>query len=270
MKPRLPFTLFALAAVGFGIAQTLVQTRSGAAKAEPGTSAAQAANSRTVLDVANHLWRVSGIQVYVDPRIARERAPMPGPDAEISESTLQGLVEKLAKAASPDAIWAKLYLPLPPKGKNFKAEDVVAFARAQAALFGTVGAVEADSIEILSQKVAPDKAKVVISALELRPVYVISIGRGNFAGVWQTTFGEMRLTQVGGKVSGTYGGTNGEIEGVANGAQFNGRWYEQNRTRGGPVQLTLAPDGESFAGQWAYDEGIQAPSAWTGARVSRK
>jgi len=222
-------------------------------------------------EIAANLTRQTGISVYLDSRVAKEKVLWPAISEPVKAEKLLDEVERLAKALPQGAVWAKLYLPPPPAGKTWKGDDVLAYARAQAQLYGKVGAVEDETVEILSQKLTPEKSKDVIAALNLKPVYIIALGRGTFAGVWNTTFGEMRLQQDGARVIGTYTSGGGEIQGVVSGNTLTFRWYERERGSGGPGVFTLSDDGESFTGQWAYDGSeSESTSTWTGTRISRR
>ncbi len=53
---------------------------------------------------------------------------------------------------------------------------------------------------------------------------------GYFAGVWDTTWGEMRLTQSGTSVSGTYEYANGKIRGKVEGRVLKGTWAQDEGT----------------------------------------
>lgn len=121
------------------------------------------------VQVATHLSRVSGYAIYVDSRVARERIPMIATTTEINAEKLEEHIKELIKSLPHGGGWAKLYLPPAPKGKVWKPDEVVEFARAQARLFGIVGAVEPETVEIFSQKLPPDKAKGVIEALGMKP-----------------------------------------------------------------------------------------------------
>ena len=222
------------------------------------------------VQVATHLSRVSGYAIYVDSRVARERIPMIATAPEITAEKLEEHIKVLIKSLPRGGGWAKLYLPPAPKGKVWKPDEVIEFARAQARLYGTVGAVEPETIEIFSQKLTLDKAKPVIETLALKPVYVITLGRGTFEGVWQSTYGEMKLKVVGSRVTGTYTTGDGLIEGTLKGDVLQGRWFERTGSRGGFLEFTLSEDGDSFTGRWTYQESPDSISSWTGTRISRK
>jgi len=222
------------------------------------------------VQVADHLSRVSGFAIYVDSRVARERVPMIATTPEITAEKLEEHIKELIKSLPRGGGWAKLYLPPAPKGKVWKADEVIELARAQARLYGTVGAVDPETIEVFSVKLPPDKAKPVIDTLGLKPVYVITLGRGTFEGVWQSTYGEMRLKVVGSRVTGTYTTGDGLIEASLKGDVLQGRWFERIGGRGGFLEFTLSEDGDSFTGRWNYQENPDSLSNWTGTRISRK
>jgi len=86
-----------------------------------------------------------------------------------------------------------------------------------------------------------------------------------YAGLWETSYGRMRLTQEGSTVSGEYSYTAtstiaGEVEG--NRLTFE---YTEEATRG-EGWYELAEDGESFKGRWRA-EGSERWSHWRGTRV---
>ncbi len=234
------------------------------------SSVSQKPEVRTASEVAAHLSRESGVAVYLDSRVARERSPMPSSGMQITADNVQDHLARLVKSLPAGATWAKVYLPPPSKGRVWQGDDVVGFVRAQARLYGKVGTYRAATVEVLSQQLSHEEAKGVISTLGLKPVYVIALGRGTFAGVWQTSYGEMRLQQTGDRVTGTYTSGDGEVQGFLSGDVLNLRWYERGSGRGGPARFVLSEDGDSFAGTWAYDESADSPGAWTGARVSRR
>ena len=90
-----------------------------------------------------------------------------------------------------------------------------------------------------------------------------------WTGKWHSTHGAMRLTQAGSRVTGTYAACRGTatIAGVVTGSTFVGTWTEPCDAHGGRLRFTLAPDGQSFAGGWAY--GQSAPRmTWKATRTS--
>lgn len=86
-----------------------------------------------------------------------------------------------------------------------------------------------------------------------------------FDGLWQTSFGRMRLSQSGATVSGSYAYASGSaIEGTCEGARLNFRYTEPSAR--GEGWFELRADGRAFTGQWR-PEGEQRWHAWTGERV---
>jgi len=217
-------------------------------------------------EFATSLTKATGIRVYVDPRLDDERVTLKG-EQSITAGNFEDHMKRFMKALPPGADWAKLHLPPPPAGKEWRAVDVFAYARAHAQLYGTVGATEADTVEILSQKLPPDKAKGVVEVLNLKPVYIVLAGRGSCTGRWNTTYGEMRLVVTRGRVTGTYTSGMGKIEGTLTGDIMRFRWIEG--ASGGPGVFMLSEDGDSFSGRWGYDDIDQEPGPWTGTRISR-
>jgi hypothetical protein len=227
----------------------------------------QSIPERTATEVADYLTKETGISVFVHSRVAKEKVVVSLAEKATKEN-LAGFVQRLAKALPSGAGYARLHLPPPPQGKTWKADDVIAYARAQAVLYGTVGSIEDGTIEILSQKIPEGQAKGVISSLNLRPVYIVTPGRGTFTGTWNTTFGEMRLQQNGRSVKGTYSTGDGHIDGLLDRDVLVFRWYEANGSRSGPGTFKLSQDGDSFAGTWSYDYENDLPGQWVGTRLS--
>lgn len=92
----------------------------------------------------------------------------------------------------------------------------------------------------------------------------------NFAGVWNTDFGEVRLAQDGNLVKGSYPFQDGVIEGLALGNVLRFTWNQRGNNRGGTGRFTLAADGNSFGGQWNYGTDPDAPAQgnWNGTRLA--
>jgi hypothetical protein len=90
-----------------------------------------------------------------------------------------------------------------------------------------------------------------------------------WTGEWDTNWGLMSLSQSGATVAGSYLHENGKISGTTAGRVFTGTWFETPpggfHDPSGPCTLTLAEDGDSFAGTWSYDHG--GGGDWTGTRV---
>jgi hypothetical protein len=182
------------------------------------SSAGARRQASTVGKVTEYLSKKSGVRVLASSSAQEETARMPAENEKVTAETVEGFIQFLVKNMPDGALYAKLYLPDPPKGKDWSADEVIAFAIAQSKLYGTVGTPRDDGkVEILSQLLAPDKAKEVISTLGLKPVYIVTMGRGNFTGVWNATFGQLTLRQSGGRVTGSYTTNQGEITGTVNG-----------------------------------------------------
>src|SRR5580765_3333814 len=89
-----------------------------------------------------------------------------------------------------------------------------------------------------------------------------------FAGLWNTSFGRMRLVQDGNKVTGIYNYAGGStIEGTVDGNKFTFR-YKEPAAQGERV-FELASDGRSFRGTWKAS-GQSATQPWTGERMAPK
>jgi hypothetical protein len=238
---------------------------------DSGVLAQQSAPRKEYADIVlAEIGKRAGVTILCDTAMTRERIALPSADTQISVTNVEEILGRIVKTL-PGASFAKLYLPPPPKGKSLKGDQVIAFALAQAQLYGPVGALPPPGeVEIFSQRLPEQKAKDVIAALGLKPVYVVMLRGGNYTGIWNTTFGEMRLRQTGNRVSGTYTSSDGVIEGVIHNGVFRFRWLERATGGAGAGRFELSDDGESFSGRWSYEADPEAQgSSWTGTRVSR-
>jgi hypothetical protein len=244
---------------------------------DPGQSADYSVQFQTgtarASEVFAKIGKLAGVTILADSTLDGDTLPFPKSDARITADNIEWIILQLLRLLPEGASWAKLYLPPPPDGKEWKGDDVVAYARAQAKLYGIVGKPgPAEIIEILSQKLPISRAKDVIAALNLKPVYVITGGRGNYTGTWTSTFGEMHLKQSGQRVTGTYTFSDGHIDGRIVGKTMQFKWEERDTGGLGLGIFMLSEDGNSIEGQWT--SGAEDPhlsgSSWTGQRISRK
>lgn len=93
-------------------------------------------------------------------------------------------------------------------------------------------------------------------------------GRGeapSFAGTWRTTYGVMKLSQHGDRVSGFYlmGAARCRVEGQVQGGRLAFRYHEPHAVGVGWFQLS--PGGRSFRGMWRQ-QGQQVWRPWVGHR----
>lgn len=92
-----------------------------------------------------------------------------------------------------------------------------------------------------------------------------------FAGLWQTTYGRMRIAVTGEEAAGSYDyGSGGTVRGALEGDTFTFAYTEPEGIAG-TGEFHLAEDGQSFAGTWRRTSGVpedrQRQRAWTGTRV---
>src|SRR5579871_4861215 len=89
-----------------------------------------------------------------------------------------------------------------------------------------------------------------------------------FAGLWQTSYGRMRLVQKDNKVSGTYGLYGGStLDGAVEGNKLVFRYKEP--TAEGSGTFELSSDGSHFTGKWKVRDS-SGGGDWTGERVQAK
>lgn len=87
----------------------------------------------------------------------------------------------------------------------------------------------------------------------------------SFEGLWETSYGRMRLAQSGNKVSGEYSySALSTIDGVLEDRKLSFK-YSEGET-GGEGWFELSEDGESFEGEWR-EGGAGSWSSWKGTKV---
>ncbi len=129
----------------------------------------QRARLRPIESVLQALTRASGITVIAESSLSGAEADYPREAA--TAETLEKFLDKVVKSLPAGTIWKKAMLPT--STRFYKGDDVVDFLEAQARMLGRGAPGEAGSVEILGQKLAPEKAVLVISTLGLKPVYVL-------------------------------------------------------------------------------------------------
>ncbi|HWH10003.1 MAG TPA: hypothetical protein VG165_02665 [Solirubrobacteraceae bacterium] len=89
----------------------------------------------------------------------------------------------------------------------------------------------------------------------------------SWTGSWHTTRGAMRLTQNGGRLTGTYAACAGKatVAGDVTGRSFTGTWRRPCDSRGGRLHFTLAADGQTFKGSWG-NHGAAPTMSWNASR----
>ena len=91
-----------------------------------------------------------------------------------------------------------------------------------------------------------------------------------WTGVWETTYGNMELSQSDGTVTGTYEVNQGKIEGTVQGNKLIGTWSEPPSyappDEAGDIEFTLSSDGNSFVGRYRYGSSGDW-GEWTGTRI---
>ncbi|WP_456392613.1 hypothetical protein [Nitratifractor sp.] len=91
------------------------------------------------------------------------------------------------------------------------------------------------------------------------------------AGIWDTSFGMMRLQQKGRQVWGSYTHDSGKIQGILQGHTLIGQWSESPSYRppkdAGDFYFRFSDDGRNFNGKWRYGfGGSKWEDQWSGVR----
>jgi hypothetical protein len=97
---------------------------------------------------------------------------------------------------------------------------------------------------------------------------------GIWTGTWDSEqWGEMKLTQKGNTITGTYTWDEGKIEGTVSGTTLRGTWSESPSYSppddAGDFEFTLSADGNSFSGHWRYGSEDEWDGDWTAEKVSK-
>lgn len=226
---------------------------------------ADPAQKRPLKSVLAEIGKKAGIYVVAVKGLENELV-VPVKIDLVSKDNAEEQLFALIKGLKTPSRLTRIYLP---EGPNWTAEEILAYARAEAALLKKpVGEIKPGSIEIWGQSIAPERAQAAIDTLRLRAVYVVLSRQPTFSGKWQTTYGEMNLQQTGTKVSGSYTTNNGLIQGTVAGNELRFTWYEQSNGSSGSAVVTLSDDGASFSGPWWNDsDPSQQAGTWTGQRM---
>jgi len=127
-------------------------------------------DARPLADVLRKMTDTAGVPLLAEGFLGR--MPVVAGDRRASKENLEDLLDALV-AQLPKAVWAKVMLPKPAEGKKYTGDAAARYVRAQAALFGKVGASEAGTVEILGKRIATERADVHVKGLGLVPYYVI-------------------------------------------------------------------------------------------------
>lgn len=136
---------------------------------EPPRANARAA-SRLLETVLARMSKDLGASIVAESALASRQGPLPA--EKTTADNVEDQLDALVKALPPGTIWAKLMLPAP-KGRGYRPDDLMEYLVLQSRLFGNVGASTKDEVEVLGQRLPTEKAVPVVSALNLKPYYVI-------------------------------------------------------------------------------------------------
>lgn len=127
---------------------------------------------RPIESVLQALTRSAGITVIAESSLAGSDATYPSTAA--TPENLESLLDQVVKSLPAGTVWKKALLPT--STRFYKGDDVAEFLEVQARMLGRSVPTEATvpvSVEILGQKLSPEKAAPVVSTLGLKPVYVL-------------------------------------------------------------------------------------------------
>ncbi|MGE5415389.1 MAG: hypothetical protein ACM3UZ_01225 [Acidobacteriota bacterium] len=99
------------------------------------------------------------------------------------------------------------------------------------------------------------------SALAVKPTAV------KWTGLWNTTYGQLKITQSGNKIVGTYTWKQGKLTGIAKGNQITGTWIETGQS--GSFVMTMAANGQAFTAKWNYKGSNVWYTDWKGVRKGK-
>ena len=90
-----------------------------------------------------------------------------------------------------------------------------------------------------------------------------------FVGVWNTSYGPLRLSRRGNSLRGFYRMANGRFAEVSGSADLSGFSFSYDEGDAqGSGRFSIDPGGNSFSGSWQSDRGDKG--AWSGARIPSK
>ncbi len=108
---------------------------------------------------------------------------------------------------------------------------------------------------------------VFMAAVIAMTAMCISAGAADYSwtGTWSTNWNDMKLTQSGSKVTGTYEFSGGKISGTVSGNTLTGTWTQTNG-RQGKFKFVMSSDGKSFTGSYGYNNDSPNTAGWDGKR----
>jgi hypothetical protein len=143
----------------------------GVALAQGAPASSQPGKTKPLSYVLTTIKRDCGASVVTTTALAGTQVKPP--KEAVTAETLEASLTELVKSMPPGTIWAKLMLPLPAGGRQFRGDDLVDYALAQSRLYPGIGSSQPGIVEVLGQKLPAEKADAVVAALGLKPVYVL-------------------------------------------------------------------------------------------------
>ncbi len=86
------------------------------------------------------------------------------------------------------------------------------------------------------------------------------------SGLYNTTYGQMTLTQTGASVNGIYEGGSGKIVATIVGNKLTGTWKNSSSSKNGSFEFVFAPDFLSFTGKFGYKSSPPSKK-WNGTKI---
>ena len=88
----------------------------------------------------------------------------------------------------------------------------------------------------------------------------------NIAGVYSTDYKQMTISQTDNKITGTYEGANGKIQGILSGNKLIGTWNNNASGKTGNFEFIFNSDFSAFTGKYGYNNATPTKK-WNGTKT---
>ena len=175
MKSPQNLLTFGLCAAALAVLPFSARAQTPAAAPAAPAAKPNARASQPVEVLLKDMSKDTSITVVADSSVAPIVVSLPAETvASVTPDTLEASLTNITRRLPAGTQWVKLMLPELPGSRTYKGDDVADYALAQARLFGNIGAPPPPGrVEIMGQKIGTSEAAPVLSALNLKPVYVV-------------------------------------------------------------------------------------------------